>query len=165
LLVARLAHVRCRQHDLSQAAQPLLLLLDQQLGITDNVEEEDVPNLEPKIAFGFSGHQEIILATSESSRTKNLQREILNRDAPDSRDPSRLLPTRRKGGLSPKTAASNRGKTGTPGASTISQRSDRGPRPFDRCAVPNVPGARRNRNGPRNSQSPEYSMADLQSRP
>ena len=56
-------------------------------------------------------------------------------------------------------------KSHLPAPPFISQRSGRGPRPFDRCAVPSGPGARRNRNDQRNSQGPEYSMADLQSRP
>ncbi len=49
LLVGRLAHLRRREHDLSELVQPLLLLLDQELGVTDDVDEQDVSNLELRI--------------------------------------------------------------------------------------------------------------------
>jgi hypothetical protein len=39
-------HLRGRQYDLGELAQPLLLLFDQKLGITDQIDEQDVTNLE-----------------------------------------------------------------------------------------------------------------------
>jgi hypothetical protein len=38
-------HLRSRQYDLGELAQPLLLFFDQELGIIDNVNEQHVPDL------------------------------------------------------------------------------------------------------------------------
>jgi hypothetical protein len=46
----------------------------------------------------------------------------------------------------------------------LSQRSGRGPRPFDRCAVPNDPASRRSRSDRHNNQGREYNKVDRQSR-
>lgn len=46
----------------------------------------------------------------------------------------------------------------------LSQRSGRGPRPFDRCAVPNDPASRRSRSDRHNNQGREYNRVDRQSR-
>jgi hypothetical protein len=54
LLVRRLTHLRGREHDVGELTQSLLLLLDQKLGITDQVDEEHVPNFELRITFSFS---------------------------------------------------------------------------------------------------------------
>ena len=49
LFVGRVAHLRRPEHDLRQLAQPLLLFFDQELGVTDDVDEEDMPDLELRI--------------------------------------------------------------------------------------------------------------------
>ena len=36
--------------------QIIALLIDQELGVTDDVDEEDVPYLKPNVLFRFSGH-------------------------------------------------------------------------------------------------------------
>ena len=53
LFVARLAHLRRPEHDLRELVQPLLLLLDQELRVTDDVDEENMPDLEAKIVVRF----------------------------------------------------------------------------------------------------------------
>ena len=49
LFVGRVPHLRSREHDLGELVEPLLLLLDQKFGVTDNVEEENVPNLKFRV--------------------------------------------------------------------------------------------------------------------
>ena len=49
LSVGRVAHLRCPEHDLGQLVEPLLLFFDQELGVTDDVDEEDMPDLELRI--------------------------------------------------------------------------------------------------------------------
>ena len=58
LFVGRVAHLRRPEHDLGQLVEALLLLFDQELRVTDDVDEEDVPDLEvedcrqiPALAF------------------------------------------------------------------------------------------------------------------
>jgi hypothetical protein len=45
LFVCRFAHRRGRQHNLSELVQPLLLFLVQELGVTNNVDEQDMSDL------------------------------------------------------------------------------------------------------------------------
>ncbi len=49
LFVGRFAHRRGREHDLDELVEPLLLLLVQELGVTDDVDEKDVPDFEAEI--------------------------------------------------------------------------------------------------------------------
>ena len=56
LFVSRVAHLRRPEHDLGQLAQPLLLLFDQELGVTDDVDEEDMPDLELRIGGQLGRH-------------------------------------------------------------------------------------------------------------
>ena len=49
LLIGRFVHLGRSQHDVRQLTHLLLLLVDQQLGIAHHVEEEHVPDLQPKI--------------------------------------------------------------------------------------------------------------------
>ena len=56
LFVRRFAHLRRREHDLSELVQPLLLFLVQELRVTDDVDEEDMPDLKAKIVVGFRRH-------------------------------------------------------------------------------------------------------------
>ena len=61
LFVGRFPHLRGRQHDFSQLVEPLLLFLDQELGVTDDVDEEDMPDLGVKIiAVGFRRHHSCV---------------------------------------------------------------------------------------------------------
>ena len=53
LFVGRVAHLRRREHDRGELVQALLLFLDQELRVTDDVDEEDMPDFEAKIVFGF----------------------------------------------------------------------------------------------------------------
>ena len=48
---------------------PLLLLLDQQLRITDDVDEEDMSDLEPKIVLRFRGHAVILTGVASHLRS------------------------------------------------------------------------------------------------
>ncbi len=54
LFLRGLAHLPRGQHDLSELVKPLLLFLDQELRVTDDVDEQDVADLEAKI-FGAHG--------------------------------------------------------------------------------------------------------------
>ncbi len=54
--VARIAHLRGLEHDLGELAETLLLLLNQEFGIPDNVDEENVADLELQIRFIVGGH-------------------------------------------------------------------------------------------------------------
>ena len=56
LLVGRVAHLRRPEHDFRQLAESLLLFFDQELGVTDDVDEEDVPDLQPDLFFNFGVH-------------------------------------------------------------------------------------------------------------
>ena len=40
------------EHDLGQLLEPLLLFFDQELGVTDHVDEEDMPDLESELVLG-----------------------------------------------------------------------------------------------------------------
>src|SRR5438094_2439841 len=53
LFVSRVAHLRCPEHDRCQLAETLLLFLDQELRVTDNVDEENMPDLEANIFVRF----------------------------------------------------------------------------------------------------------------
>ena len=46
----------CRHRDLRQLVEPLLLFLDQELGVTNYVDGEDMPDLKVKIIVGFRRH-------------------------------------------------------------------------------------------------------------
>ena len=46
LFVSRVAHLHRAEHDLRQLVESLLLFLDQELGVTDDVDEQDMPDLE-----------------------------------------------------------------------------------------------------------------------
>jgi hypothetical protein len=59
LFVRRFAHRRGRQHDLGELVQPLLLFLVQELGVTDNVDEQHMPDLQMEIVVGFRRHEPI----------------------------------------------------------------------------------------------------------
>jgi hypothetical protein len=52
LFLRGLAHLRRGQHDLSELVQPLLLFLDQELCVTDDVDEQDMADLEAQIFVG-----------------------------------------------------------------------------------------------------------------
>jgi len=52
----RVAHGRGREHDLSKLVQPLLLFLDQEPGVTDDVDEQDMPDFQAQIVVGFRWH-------------------------------------------------------------------------------------------------------------
>ena len=41
--------------------QPLLLFFDQELGVTDNVDEEDMPDFEVEIVVGFRRHHSLYI--------------------------------------------------------------------------------------------------------
>ena len=56
LFVCCFAHRRGRQHDLSELVQPLLLFLVQELGVTNNVDEQNMSDLQVKIIVGFRRH-------------------------------------------------------------------------------------------------------------
>jgi hypothetical protein len=56
LFVVRFPHRRGRKHDLSELVEPLLLLLVQEFRVTDNVDEEDVPDFQAGIVVGFRRH-------------------------------------------------------------------------------------------------------------
>src|SRR4051794_33753507 len=49
LFLRGLADLRRPQHDRSELAQPLLLFLDQELRVTDNVDEKDMSDFKAKI--------------------------------------------------------------------------------------------------------------------
>ncbi len=49
LLVGRFKHLRCGQHNIGELAHLLFLLVDQELGVTHYIEEEHMPDLQPKI--------------------------------------------------------------------------------------------------------------------
>ena len=49
LFVRGLADLRRGQHDLSELVKPLLLFLDQELRVTDDVDEQDMPNFKAEI--------------------------------------------------------------------------------------------------------------------
>jgi hypothetical protein len=53
LFVARFAHLRRPEHDRGQLSEALLLLLNQELRVTDDVDEENMPYLEAKIVVRF----------------------------------------------------------------------------------------------------------------
>jgi hypothetical protein len=53
LFVARIAHLRRPERNLSELVQPLLLLLVQELRVTDDVDEQDMPDLQAQIVVGF----------------------------------------------------------------------------------------------------------------
>ena len=53
LFVSRVAHLRCPEHDRCQLAEALLLFLEQELRVTDNVDEENMPDLEANIFVRF----------------------------------------------------------------------------------------------------------------
>lgn len=57
LLVRGFAHLRGREHDLGELAKPLFLLLDQEFGITHQINEQDMTYLEPKIAVRVRCHK------------------------------------------------------------------------------------------------------------
>jgi hypothetical protein len=44
--------------------QPLLLLFDQQLGVTNNIDEQDMPDLQSQLVVLFPGHWEAIVGES-----------------------------------------------------------------------------------------------------
>ena len=46
MLVGRVAHLRRPEHDFRQLVEALFLFFEQELGVTDNVDEQDVPDLE-----------------------------------------------------------------------------------------------------------------------
>ena len=56
LFASGCAHLRGGEHDLSELVEPLLLFLDQELGVTNNVDEQDMPDLKVKIIVGFRRH-------------------------------------------------------------------------------------------------------------
>ena len=57
LFVGRVAHLRRPEDDFRQLAEALLLLFDQELRVTDEVDEEDMPDLELGIG-GLLGRHE-----------------------------------------------------------------------------------------------------------
>ncbi len=68
LFVGRFAHLRRREHDLGELVQALLLFLDQQLRVTDDVDEQDMPDLQPEIGLGFGGHGQLPASASARDR-------------------------------------------------------------------------------------------------
>ena len=54
LFISRVAHLRRPEHDFRQIGEALLLLFDQELGVTDDIDEEDMPDLELRIG-GYLG--------------------------------------------------------------------------------------------------------------
>ena len=74
LFVGRFAHRRRRQHDLSELVQPLLLLLDQELRVTDDVDEKTCPISRSEIvgpAHGLGGgfrHDPDLLREGDEAR-------------------------------------------------------------------------------------------------
>ncbi len=56
LLVRRPNDLCRRQHDIGELPQSLVLLFDQELGITHKINEQDVPDLQPKIVLRFRRH-------------------------------------------------------------------------------------------------------------
>ena len=56
MFVGRLAHLRRREHNVGKLAEPLSLLFDQELGIADQIDEQDVPDLKTKVLLGFRRH-------------------------------------------------------------------------------------------------------------
>ncbi len=51
LFVRRNANRRGSEHDLSELVQPLLLFLDEELRVTDDVDEQDMPDLKWRLSF------------------------------------------------------------------------------------------------------------------
>ena len=45
--------LRWGQHDRSELVQPRLLFLDQELRVTDDVDEQDMPNFKAEIVLGI----------------------------------------------------------------------------------------------------------------
>ena len=70
LFVCGFAHLRRREHDLSELVQPLLLFLDQELRVTDDVDEEDMPDLEAEIVVGI-GHAALFTKRPKGKRTNS----------------------------------------------------------------------------------------------
>ena len=56
LFVGRVAHLRRPEHDFRQLAEPLLLFFDQELGVTDDVDEQDMADLKLNLLFSVGGH-------------------------------------------------------------------------------------------------------------
>ena len=46
MFIGRLAHLRRLEHDFRQLTESLLMLLNQELGLNDNVDKQDMPDLE-----------------------------------------------------------------------------------------------------------------------
>jgi hypothetical protein len=57
LFVRRFTHRRGRQHDLSELIEPLLLLLVQELRVTDNVDEQDMADFQALIVLVLLIHE------------------------------------------------------------------------------------------------------------
>ncbi len=53
LFIRRLTHLRGSEHDLSELVQPLLLFLDQELRVTNDIDEEDMPDLKAEVVSRF----------------------------------------------------------------------------------------------------------------
>ncbi len=53
LFVGRVAHLRRPEHDFRQLAEALLLFFDQELRVTDDIDEENMPDFEAKIVVRF----------------------------------------------------------------------------------------------------------------
>ena len=56
LFISRRAHLRCPEYDLGKLVQPLALFFDEKFRITDNVDEQHMPNLQAQIVVGFPRH-------------------------------------------------------------------------------------------------------------
>ena len=69
LFVGRVAHLRRPEHDFRQLVEALLLFLDQELGVTDDVDEQDMSDLEPKIVLRFRGHAVIFTGLASHPRS------------------------------------------------------------------------------------------------
>ena len=61
LFVGRVAHLRRPEHDFGQLIEALLLFFDQELGVTDDVDEEDVSDLELRIGGLLERHGFVLL--------------------------------------------------------------------------------------------------------
>ena len=68
LFVGRVAHLRRPEHDLRELVQSLLLLLVQELRVTDDIDEEDVSDLEAKIVVRFR-HRPLLPETDVRERS------------------------------------------------------------------------------------------------
>ena len=53
LLVRRIAHLRCAEHDPRQSGKTLLLFLNQEFRVTDDVDKKDVPDFKAEIVVRF----------------------------------------------------------------------------------------------------------------